>query len=46
MGLPWQHACRWESQAAATARAAVSNETGSELGQEFRGDSESAFRQR
>src|ERR1700722_954086 len=27
-------------------RATVSNETGSELGQEFRGDSESAFRQR
>src|ERR1700675_3370742 len=27
-------------------RATVSNETGSELGQEFRGDSDSAFRQR
>jgi len=26
--------------------ATVSNETGSELGQEFRGDSDSAFRQR
>ena len=35
-----------ESQAAATASATVSNGTGSELGQEFRGDSESAFRQR
>jgi hypothetical protein len=34
------------SQAAATARATVNNETGSELGQEFRGDLDSVFRQR
>ena len=44
-GLPWQHACRWGSQAAATARATVSNETGSEAGQESRADSDSGFRQ-